>query len=66
MLNLQRASKQKILSYIAEKRERYKINASLPEADAEVYNNIVETKINPSALDVINPSEFRNNDVLVK
>lgn len=66
LLNLQRTSKQKILAYISEKREKYKINAALPEADAEVYNNIVETKINPSILKVINPAEFQNNDVLVK
>jgi hypothetical protein len=44
------------LAYITEKREKYKINAALPEADAEVYNNIVETKINPSILKVINSS----------
>lgn len=37
----------------------------MPEADAEIYNKLVETKINPALLPMIDKDKYKNNDLIL-
>jgi len=54
LLTQLKVNRQNLNNFIIEKREKYRIGGPLPEPDAEIYNNIVETKINEEMLSKIN------------